>query len=109
MFFLIARRLLWMIPTLFVISLVSFALIQLPPGDYLTSYISALEESGESVNEELVESLRKRYNLDEPFVLQYSKWLNDLMLFGFERGADGNYLNGRIWASPSSGIAPFLN
>ncbi|MDP6983742.1 MAG: ABC transporter permease [Candidatus Latescibacteria bacterium] len=103
MFALIARRLLWMVPTLFIISLVSFALIQLPPGDYLTSYISALEESGESVNEELVESLRKRYNLDEPFVLQYSKWLNDLMIFGFERGDDGNY----IWVTGLDGVERF--
>ena len=42
MFHLILKRLLWMIPTLFAISFISFALIQLPPGDYLTSYVTAL-------------------------------------------------------------------
>ncbi len=93
MFALIVRRVLWMFPTLWIISLVSFALIQLPPGDYLTSYITALEETGETVSLEQVEALRKRYNLDEPFVLQYSKWLNDLLPFGFRRADDGAYLS----------------
>ena len=91
-FALILRRVLWMIPTLWIISIVSFAMIQLPPGDYLTSYVTALEETGESVSLEQVEALRRRYNLDEPFLLQYSKWLNDLMFFGFERAEDGEYL-----------------
>ena len=93
MFTLIVRRVLWMLPTLWIISLVSFALIQLPPGDYLTSYVTALEETGETVSLEQVEALRKRYNLDEPFVLQYSRWLNDLMPFGFRRAEDGAYLS----------------
>ena len=93
MFTLIVRRVLWMLPTLWIISLVSFALIQLPPGDFLTSYVTALEETGETVSLEQVEALRKRYNLDEPFVLQYSKWLNDLLPFGFRRAEDGAYLS----------------
>ena len=42
MFHLILKRLFWMVPTLFAISFISFSLIQLPPGDYLTSYITAL-------------------------------------------------------------------
>ncbi len=68
-----------MIPTLLVISLVSFVIIQLPPGDYLTSYIAALEESGQSVNQEQVEQLRKSYHLDQPIHLQYLHWLGDLL------------------------------
>ena len=58
MFSLILKRILWMIPTLWAISLISFALIQLPPGDYLTSYVTALAETGEPVAEEQVEALR---------------------------------------------------
>ena len=88
----ILKRLLWMIPTLVAISFISFALIQLPPGDYLTSYITALEETGESVAEEQVEALRRRYNLDEPFFVQYGKWLNNLLPFGFTRQDSGSYL-----------------
>ena len=68
-----------MIPTLLVISIISFSIIQLPPGDYLTSYIAALEETGETVAAEQVEALRKRYNLDEPIYIQYVKWMGGLV------------------------------
>ena len=79
MLHLILRRLLWMIPTLFVISVISFTIIQLPPGDYLTSYIAALEETGETVDAAEVAALRKRYNLDDPIYLQYIKWMGGLL------------------------------
>ena len=75
MFALVAKRILWMIPTLLLISVISFSIIQLPPGDYLTSYIAALSETGETVAEEQVAALRKRYSLDEPLTVQYFKWL----------------------------------
>lgn len=89
---LILKRFYWMVPTLLVISFLSFALIQLPPGDYLTSYIAALEELGEPVAEERVEALRHRFGLDRPFLLQYILWLNNLLPFGFDRQEDGGYL-----------------
>ncbi|MBI5092025.1 MAG: ABC transporter permease [Candidatus Hydrogenedentes bacterium] len=76
---LIAKRILWMIPTLFIISILSFLIIQLPPGDYLTSYIAALEESGETVNQDQVAALRARYNLDAPLYVQYFKWMGGFM------------------------------
>jgi len=76
---LVLHRILWMVPTLLVISIISFAIIQLPPGDYLTSYIAALEETGETVDAEQVEALRKRYNLDEPIYVQYVKWMGGLL------------------------------
>jgi peptide/nickel transport system permease protein len=82
---------LWMIPTLFAISFISFALIQLPPGDYLTSYVTALAETGEPVAEEQVEALRRRYDLDRPFMVQYLKWLNNMLPFGFARQDTGSY------------------
>ena len=66
MFALIARRLLWMVPTLFIISLVSFALIQLPPGDYLTSYIAEIRAQGENVTVDKIAFLREQYGLDKP-------------------------------------------
>ena len=103
MIHLILKRLLWMMPTLLAISFISFALIQLPPGDYLTSYITALEETGESVAEEQVEALRQRYNLDEPFFIQYGKWLNNLLPFGFTRQDSGSYL----WVYGEEGVRSF--
>ncbi len=75
----IARRIVWMIPTLLVISFLSFAIIQLPPGDYLSSYIAALEESGETVSEERAEALRAQFNLDQPFIVQYLDWLGGVL------------------------------
>ena len=72
---LIVKRLLWMFPTMILISFISFSIIQLPPGDYLTSYIAALGETGETVDEAQAAALRARYNLDQPFMVQYWRWL----------------------------------
>jgi len=90
MFNLIIKRILWIIPTLLVISMLSFLLIQLPPGDYLTSYISALEETGETVDAELVEALRKRYSLDDPIYVQYWRWIGGLLRGNFGRSFEWN-------------------
>ena len=79
-----------MIPTLLAISMLSFLLIQLPPGDYLTSYISALEETGETVDAELVEALRKRYSLDDPIYVQYWRWMGGLLRGNFGRSFEWN-------------------
>ena len=75
---LVVRRLLWMIPTLLAISVISFAIIQLPPGDYLTSHIAALSQTGETVSEEQVAKLRERYALDKPIFIQYLNWTGGL-------------------------------
>lgn len=75
---LIVKRLLWMFPTMIFISFISFAIIQLPPGDYLTSYIAALGETGETVDEAQAAALRARYNLDQPFMVQYWRWLKGM-------------------------------
>ena len=66
MFTYILRRTLLMIPTLFLISVIAFAVIDLPPGDYLTSYVAQLEAQGAVVSEEQILALQKRYALDHP-------------------------------------------
>ena len=76
---LIVKRLLWMLPTIVLISFISFSIIQLPPGDYLTSYIAALGETGETVDEAQAAALRARYNLDQPFMVQYWRWLTGML------------------------------
>ena len=75
------RRILAMIPTLLIISLLIFIIIQLPEGDYLSSYIAELESQGEAVNKEKIAFLREQYGLDKPFYQQYLKWVS-----GFLRG-----------------------
>jgi peptide/nickel transport system permease protein len=87
----ILRRIGWMVVTLLVISFVAFAIIQLPPGDFLTSQITALEEAGETVSAEKAAAMRKQYNLDEPFMVQYGLWLNDLSPLGFKNLRKGQW------------------
>jgi peptide/nickel transport system permease protein len=65
------------------ISILSFVLIQLPPGDYLTTWVAQMEETGEQVDEAQIASLRKRYGLDEPFIVQYWKWISGVMVGDF--------------------------
>ena len=71
----IGRRVLIMIPTLILISIVTFAILQLPPGDYLTSYAAQLRAMGEQVDDEALESLRERYGMGQPVYIQYGKWV----------------------------------
>jgi len=90
MFSYIARRILYMIPTLLVISVISFTLIQLPPGDYLTSYIAQLTESGETVDEAVTASLKKRYGLDQPIYMQYFMWIKGVLQGDFGQSFEWN-------------------
>ncbi|MFN2270985.1 MAG: ABC transporter permease [Anaerolineae bacterium] len=76
----ILRRILLMIPTLLVISLISFAVIQLPPGDYLSSYVATLREQGDIVDEQELEALKARYGLGQPIYVQYFKWISGILL-----------------------------
>ncbi len=78
----IIRRILFMIPTLFLISVVSFTALQLPPGDYLTSYAAQLSSQGESPDQEAINSLRERYGLGEPVYVQYGKWVYGIITRG---------------------------
>ena len=75
----IFKRLLMMIPTLFVISVLVFIIIQLPPGDYLESYIAELQSQGESVDQNKIKFLRQEYGLDKPLYEQYFVWAKGLL------------------------------
>lgn len=75
----IIRRILWSIPFFFAVSLVAFALIQAPPGDYMTTFAATLAASGDIVDQERLEALRERYGLNEPFIVQYWKWISGVV------------------------------
>lgn len=76
----ILRRTLYMLVVLFVISLISFAIIELPPGDYLTSYIARLKQTGGgTVTADQVAALRHQYGLDLPVYARFLKWLWNAM------------------------------
>lgn len=69
------RRIGALIPTLIAISIVSFVIIQLPPGDYLTIYMQQLRDQGDVVDEAEMLALQKRYGLGQPIYVQYAKWI----------------------------------
>src|SRR6476659_10509152 len=69
------HRLLIMIPTLLVISFITFAIIKLPPGDFLSNQIAELQSQGDKAALEKVDFLRKQYGLDKPFLEQYAVWV----------------------------------
>lgn len=81
----IARRLLLLAPTLALISICAFLIMQAPPGDFMTSYVAQLSSAGESVDTATIEGLRTRYGLDQPIYVQYWKWISGFVVgdFGF--------------------------
>jgi peptide/nickel transport system permease protein len=72
----------WMLPFLLAISFISFVLIQLPPGDYVTTYIATLAASNEIVDQNTAADLRSRFGLDQPMIVQYWKWITNIILYG---------------------------
>ena len=82
MFYFFLRRLAVMVPTLFIISILTFVIIQLPPGDYLSTLVSELQAQGEDVDQEKLNFLRQRYGLDRPVVEQYALWMKGIILHG---------------------------
>ena len=71
----IVRRIFMMVPTIVVVSVISFVIIQLPPGDWLTTYVANLEAEGEEVDEAALAALKSRYGLGQPITVQYLKWV----------------------------------
>ncbi len=83
---------------LFGISIVTFVLIQLPPGDFLTSYIAELESTGHVLDDAEIASLRNRYGLDSPIYTQFLKWFWNLLQGDFGVSFQWNKpVNELIW------------
>ncbi len=78
----VLKRVLYMIPTLIVISIISFVIIQLPPGDFLTSYVAQLRMEGEDIDAEEIAALEQRYGLGQPVYVQYWKWISGILFRG---------------------------
>jgi len=79
----VVQRVLLMIPTMIVISIIVFVIIQLPPGDYLESYIAELQAQGESVDPQKIAFLREHYGLDKSLVEQYLRWAGGMLVGDF--------------------------
>ena len=76
----IAKRLLGAIPTLILISIIVFIVIQLPPGDIVTSTLDRMQAQGVEMSSEAIQNLRTQYNLDQPLPLQYLSWITNFVM-----------------------------
>src|SRR5437660_9913166 len=74
----VLKRLVLLPALLFLFSVTVFAIVQAPPGDFLTTYVATLASSGSSISAEQVEALRREYGLDRPIWIQYLKWMENL-------------------------------
>ncbi len=92
----IIKRVIHMFFILFVISIISFVLIKLPPGDYLATYISHMQVTGAQIDQECIEILRTQYGLDQPTYIQYGKWMWQVL--------QGNFGWSFYWKQPVNEI-----
>ena len=92
----IVRRLLLAVLTVWAISVLSFIIIHLPPGDYVTSYIASMSASGSAVSEGEARALREQLGLDQPITVQYAKWMGLIL--------QGNFGMAMEWGRPVSDV-----
>ena len=88
----VVRRFLLALLTTWAISVLSFLIIHLPPGDYVTSYIASMSASGSSVSEGEAEAMRMQLGLDKPVYIQYLKWMGLIL--------QGNFGMAMEWSRP---------
>ncbi|MBI5959311.1 MAG: ABC transporter permease [Chloroflexi bacterium] len=84
----IIRRSLIALGTIWVVSIVSFTIIQLPPGDFLTTYSANLRAMGEIAPEEQIQAMRDHYGLGQPIYIQYFKWMRGVLQGDFGRSLE---------------------
>lgn len=109
----IARRILLMIPTLMVVTLISFAIIEAPPGDYLDAYVDNLISSQQHVDPAEIATLRERYGLDAPWYVRYVRWMSGVLRGDLGRSLEWNQpvsklIGSRLPWSLSISLASFL-
>jgi peptide/nickel transport system permease protein len=78
----IVRRVLTFIPMFFLLSLISFAVIQLPPGSFVDTLVANMKSRGLSIEEAEIQRLNEQYQLDQPFFTQYTRWISNFLLKG---------------------------
>lgn len=103
----IIKRIFYMVPTLFGMSLVSFLIIHLPPGDYLTSLVATMSDNGQTIDPTQLQQLRDIYGLGQPIYVQYGKWIWGILSRGdFGWSFEWNQpVAGLIWARMGSTLA----
>ncbi|MCC5850263.1 MAG: ABC transporter permease subunit [Verrucomicrobia bacterium] len=94
----IGRRCLILIPTLFVISVAVFTIIQLPPGDYVEMRIIELEMEGDDAAVQQIQELKDIFHLEAPLLERYLRWMGVYWFVGFD-SSDAGLLQGSLGRS----------
>jgi peptide/nickel transport system permease protein len=109
----IVRRFLLALATTWAISVMSFIIIQLPPGDFVDAYIARLSASGSSVSMEEAQSMRNLYGLNQPYYVQYLKWVGRVLRGDFGESMEwqrpvAEVLGDRLWITVVVSFAALL-
>jgi peptide/nickel transport system permease protein len=109
----IVRRFLLALATTWAISVMSFIIIQLPPGDFVDAYIARLSASGSSVSMEEAQSMRTLYGLNQPYYVQYLKWVGRVLRGDFGESMEwqrpvAEVLGDRLWITVVVSFAALL-
>jgi peptide/nickel transport system permease protein len=109
----IARRIVLAIFTVWAVSVLAFVIIQLPPGDYITSYIAQMAATGSIVSEQEAENLRIQYGLDQPIYVQYYKWMAMIVRGNFGMSMEwrrpvAEVIGDRLWLTMIVSFAALL-
>ena len=94
----VGRRLLIMIPTLLVISVIVFTVIQLPEGNFITTRIITIQQQGDQINYQQINDLKALFDLDQPQIVRYSRWMGLTWFRTFEE-KDKGLLQGNMGRS----------
>ena len=106
-------RLVLAILTVWAISVLAFVIIQLPPGDYITSYLAQMSASGSFVTEQEADALREQYGLNKPLYVQYLRWMALVMRGNFGVALEwqrpvAEVIGDRLWLTMVVSVAAIL-
>ena len=109
----IGRRVLLAVFTVWAISALAFAIIQLPPGDYVTSYIAEMASTGSVVSEEEAQALRIQYGLGQPIYVQYYKWMRQVVVGNFGQSMEWRrpvteVIGDRLWMTVALSLSALI-
>ena len=109
----IGRRAVLAIFTVWAISALAFVIIQLPPGDYVTSYIAEMASTGSVVSEEEAQALRIQYGLGQPIYVQYYKWMRQVVVGNFGQSMEWRrpvteVIGDRLWMTVAVSVSALI-
>ena len=107
------RRLVLAVLTIWAVSVLAFVIIQLPPGDYITSYIAQMSSGGGFVSEQEADALRREYGLDQPVWYQYLRWMKQVLQGRFGMALEwgkpvSEVIGDRLWLTMIVSVAAVL-